>query len=239
MTDAEGGPVRAASESLNPAAMRKQYRREGLDASALAAEPMEQFAHWFAEAARDGLYEPNAMIVSTADADGAPSSRTVLLKQYDRRGFVFYTNYGSRKAADLDANPHVALVFPWHPLARQVLVTGTAAKVSRDETAAYFRTRPHGSQLGAWASAQSTPVPDRTALDTAYADLAARHPEGEEIPVPPHWGGYRVTPRTAEFWQGRENRLHDRLRYVRLGADRDDGPDGAAGSGWRVERLAP
>ncbi|MFD5025857.1 pyridoxamine 5'-phosphate oxidase [Streptomyces sp. NPDC058373] len=239
MTDAEGGPVRAASESLNPAAMRKQYRREGLDASVLAAEPMEQFAHWFAEAARDGLYEPNAMIVSTADADGAPSSRTVLLKQYDRRGFVFYTNYGSRKAADLDANPHVALVFPWHPLARQVLVTGTAAKVSRDETAAYFRTRPHGSQLGAWASAQSTPVPDRTALDTAYADLAARHPEGEEIPVPPHWGGYRVTPRTVEFWQGRENRLHDRLRYVRLGADRDDGPDGAAGSGWRVERLAP
>ncbi|MGW4377969.1 pyridoxamine 5'-phosphate oxidase [Streptomyces albidoflavus] len=229
MTDAEGGPVRAASESLNPAAMRKQYRREGLDASALAAEPMEQFAHWFAEAARDGLYEPNAMIVSTAGADGAPDSRTVLLKQYDRRGFVFYTNYASRKAIDLDANPQVALLFPWHPLARQVRVTGTAAQVPREETAAYFRTRPHGSQIGAWASDQSAVVPGRATLDRAYADLAARHPEGEEVPVPPHWGGYRVTPRTVEFWQGRENRLHDRLRYVRSGD----------GEGWRVERLAP
>lgn len=231
MTDAEGGPVRAASESLNPAAMRKQYRREGLDAGALAAGPMEQFAHWFAEAARDGLYEPNAMIVSTAGADGAPDSRTVLLKQYDRRGFVFYTNYASQKAIDLDANPQVALLFPWHPLARQVRVTGTAAKVSREETAAYFCTRPHGSQIGAWASDQSAVVPGRATLDRAYADLAARHPEGEEVPVPPHWGGYRVTPRTVEFWQGRENRLHDRLRYVRSG-------DGE-GDGWRVERLAP
>ncbi|MET7505690.1 pyridoxamine 5'-phosphate oxidase [Streptomyces albidoflavus] len=229
MTDAEGGPVRAASESLNPAAMRKQYRREGLDASALAAEPMEQFAHWFAEAARDGLYEPNAMIVSTAGADGAPDSRTVLLKQYDRRGFVFYTNYASQKGIDLDVNPQVALLFPWHPLARQVRVTGTAEKVPREETAAYFRTRPHGSRIGAWASDQSAVVPGRATLDRAYADLAARHPEGEEVPVPPHWGGYRVTPRTVEFWQGRENRLHDRLRYVRSGD----------GEGWRVERLAP
>lgn len=229
MTDAEGGPVRAASESLNPAAMRKQYRREGLDASALAAGPMEQFAHWFAEAARDGLYEPNAMIVSTAGADGAPDSRTVLLKQYDRRGFVFYTNYASQKGIDLDVNPQVALLFPWHPLARQVRVTGTAEKVPREETAAYFRTRPHGSRIGAWASDQSAVVPGRATLDRAYADLAARHPEGEEVPVPPHWGGYRVTPRTVEFWQGRENRLHDRLRYVRS----------ADGEGWRVERLAP
>lgn len=231
MTDAEGGPVRAASESLNPAAMRKQYRREGLDASALAAEPMEQFAHWFAEAARDGLYEPNAMIVSTAGADGAPDSRTVLLKQYDRRGFVFYTNHASQKGIDLDVNPQVALLFPWHPLARQVRVTGTAEKVPREETAAYFRTRPHGSRIGAWASDQSAVVPGRATLDRAYADLAARHPEGEEVPVPPHWGGYRVTPRTVEFWQGRENRLHDRLRYVRAGEG--DGED------WRVERLAP
>ncbi|WP_436738311.1 pyridoxamine 5'-phosphate oxidase [Streptomyces sp. BBFR102] len=229
MTDAEGGPARAASESLNPAAMRKQYRREGLDASALAAEPMEQFARWFADAARDGLYEPNAMIVSTAGADGTPDSRTVLLKQYDRRGFVFYTNHHSRKGAEIAENPRVALLFPWHPLARQVRVTGTAAKVPREETAAYFRTRPHGSRIGAWASEQSAVVPDRATLDRAYADLAARHPEGEDVPVPPHWGGYRVTPRTVEFWQGRENRLHDRLRYVRL-----DGDDG-----WRIERLAP
>ncbi|WP_031177750.1 pyridoxamine 5'-phosphate oxidase [Streptomyces sp. NRRL B-3253] len=229
MTDAEGGPVRAASESLNPAAMRKQYRRDGLDVSALAAEPMEQFAHWFAEAARDGLYEPNAMIVSTAGADGAPDSRTVLLKQYDRRGFVFYTNHHSRKGTQLAENPQVALLFPWHPLARQVRVTGTAAQVPREETAAYFRTRPHGSQVGAWASDQSAVVPDRATLDRAYAELAARHPEDDQVPVPPHWGGYRVTPRTVEFWQGRENRLHDRLRYVRSG----DGED------WRVERLAP
>ncbi|MFF8457240.1 pyridoxamine 5'-phosphate oxidase [Streptomyces albidoflavus] len=229
MTDAEGGPVRAASESLNPAAMRKQYRRDGLDVSALGAEPMEQFAHWFAEAARDGLYEPNAMIVSTAGADGAPDSRTVLLKQYDRRGFVFYTNHHSRKGTELAENPQVALLFPWHPLARQVRVTGTAAQVPREETAAYFRTRPHGSQVGAWASDQSAVVPDRATLDRAYAELAARHPEGDQVPVPPHWGGYRVTPRTVEFWQGRENRLHDRLRYVRSG----DGED------WCVERLAP
>ncbi|MBV7250392.1 pyridoxamine 5'-phosphate oxidase [Streptomyces albidoflavus] len=228
MTDAEGGPVRAASESLNPAAMRKQYRRDGLDVSALAAEPMEQFAHWFAEAARDGLYEPNAMIVSTAGADGAPDSRTVLLKQYDRRGFVFYTNHHSRKGTQLAENPQVALLFPWHPLARQVRVTGTAAQVPREETAAYFRTRPHGSQVGAWASDQSAVVPDRATLDRAYAELAARHSEGDQVPVPPHWGGYRVTPRTVEFWQGRENRLHDRLRYVRSG-----------GEDWRVERLAP
>ncbi|MGW9522317.1 pyridoxamine 5'-phosphate oxidase [Streptomyces diastaticus] len=238
MTDREGGPARAASASLNPAAMRKQYRREGLDERALAAGPMEQFARWFAEAARDGLYEPNAMIVSTVAADGAPDSRTVLLKQYDRRGFVFYTNYSSRKGADLDGDPRVALLFPWHPLARQVRVTGTAAKVPPEETAAYFRTRPHGSQIGAWASDQSAVVPGRDTLDRAYADVAARRPEGVEVPVPPHWGGYRVTPHTVEFWQGRENRLHDRLRYVRLG-DGDGDATGGDTPGWRVERLAP
>ncbi|WP_394438241.1 pyridoxamine 5'-phosphate oxidase [Streptomyces sp. SGAir0957] len=216
----------------DPAAMRRQYRPDdgGLLESDLAAHPMEQFTRWFKQAATPGALpaEPNAMVVSTADAGGRPSSRTVLLKSFDDDGFVFYTNYGSRKARDLAVNPHVALVFPWHPMYRQVLVTGTAARTSREETAAYFHSRPHGSQLGAWASAQSAVLADRAELDASYAALVRRYPPGAEIPVPPHWGGFRVTPTEVEFWQGRENRLHDRLRYVATG-------DGA----WRVERLSP
>ena len=191
---------------------------------------MEQFARWFRQAAADaGLVEPNAMVVSTADAAGRPSSRTVLLKQYDERGFVFFTNYGSRKGRDLAANPYVSLLFPWHPLARQVIVTGVARRTGRDETAAYFRTRPHGSQLGAWASEQSSVIalPGRT-RQPRTPSLAARYPEGEQVPVPPNWGGFRVAPETVEFWQGRENRLHDRLRYV-----------AQADGTWRVERLSP
>lgn len=217
---------------LDPAAMRKQYRADGLTEQDLASHPMDQFSRWFEDAARAALhgtlYEPNAMVVSTADAKGRPSSRTVLMKHYDTDGFVFYTNYDSRKARDLGENPHVALLFPWHPLARQVIVTGTARRTGRDETAAYFRTRPHGSQLGAWASAQSTVIASRTELDTAYAALETRYPQDEQVPVPPHWGGFRVAPETIEFWQGRANRLHDRLRYVTR-------PDGT----WRVERLSP
>ncbi|GGK72836.1 pyridoxamine 5'-phosphate oxidase [Streptomyces flaveus] len=217
---------------LDPALMRKQYRAEGLDETELADGPVEQFARWFRQAAQAALqgavYEPNAMVVSTADAEGRPSSRTVLLKQYDERGFVFYTNYESRKARDLAENAYVSLLFPWHALARQVVVSGVARRTGRDETAAYFRTRPHGSQLGAWASAQSAVVASRAELDAAYAALAARYPEGEQVPVPPNWGGFRVEPQAVEFWQGRENRLHDRLRYV-----------AAPGGGWRVERLSP
>ncbi|MEV7125375.1 pyridoxamine 5'-phosphate oxidase [Streptomyces sp. NPDC093260] len=225
MTDRAAGE----SASLDLAAMRKHYRHEGLTEADLADTPVAQFAHWFQQAAAEGhLFEPNAMIVSTADAQGRPSSRTVLLKGFDERGFVFYTNYDSRKARDLAENPYVSLLFPWHPMARQVIVQGLARRTGRDETAAYFRTRPHGSQLGAWASAQSTVVATRGALDAAYAELAGRYPEGEQVPVPPHWGGFRVAPRSVEFWQGRENRLHDRLRYVAE-------PDG----GWRVERLSP
>lgn len=209
--------------------MRKQYRAEGLAENELAATPVEQFARWFERAVTEGgVFEPNAMIVSTADAEGRPSSRTVLLKHFDEQGFVFYTNYDSRKARELAQNPYVSLLFPWHPMARQVIVTGVARRTGRDETAAYFRTRPHGSQLGAWASAQSSVITGRAELDAAYAGLAARYPEGEQVPVPPHWGGFRVAPRSVEFWQGRENRLHDRLRYVAE-------PDGS----WRVERLAP
>nr|WP_239765894.1 pyridoxamine 5'-phosphate oxidase [Streptomyces sp. CL12-4] len=222
MTDRDAVPFDLPS-------MRKQYRADGLAESELADTPVEQFARWFKQAATEGgLFEPNAMVVSTADAEGRPSSRTVLLKHFDEQGFVFYTNYDSRKARELGENPHVSLLFPWHPMARQVIVTGVARRTGRDETAAYFRTRPHGSQLGAWASVQSAVVPGRDALDSAYAELAARYPEGERVPVPPHWGGFRVAPRTVEFWQGRENRLHDRLRYV-----------AQADGSWRVERLAP
>ncbi|MBD9724999.1 pyridoxamine 5'-phosphate oxidase [Streptomyces caniscabiei] len=209
--------------------MRKQYRADGLDESELAAGPMEQFGRWFLQAAQEGaVFEPNAMVVSTADAEGHLSSRTVLMKAYDADGFVFYTNYDSRKARDLAENPYVSLLFPWHALARQVIVTGTAVRTGRDETAAYFRTRPHGSQLGAWASAQSSVISSRAELDAAYEELLARYPEGEQVPVPPHWGGFRVVPQSVEFWQGRWNRLHDRLRYV-----------AEPGGSWRVERLSP
>jgi pyridoxamine 5'-phosphate oxidase len=228
--------------------MRRQYGAAGLAADGMAAEPYEQFARWFAEAVRAAergvrgddrgsaqgsapgggvLSEPNAMVVSTADADGAPSSRTVLLKGYDQRGFVFFSNYGSRKGRDLAANPRASLLFPWHPIARQVIVDGEVSRVSAQETAAYFHSRPHGSQLGARASEQSRVVASREALEERYAEEAGRWPGGTPVPVPAYWGGYRVQAQSVEFWQGRENRLHDRLRYVR------------AGGGWSVERLAP
>ncbi|MBC9716436.1 pyridoxamine 5'-phosphate oxidase [Streptomyces sp. TRM66268-LWL] len=207
--------------------MRKQYRTDGLDEHEVAPGPMAQFDLWFAAATAAGLHEPNAMVVSTADADGRPSSRTVLLKGYDERGFVFYTNYESRKGREIGANPYVSLLFPWHPIARQVIVTGRAERVGRDETAAYFRSRPHGSQLGAWASAQSSVIGSREELEGAYEELAARYPEGGQVPVPLHWGGFLVVPEAVEFWQGRENRLHDRLRYV------DEG------GVWGVQRLSP
>ncbi|MFF4370168.1 pyridoxamine 5'-phosphate oxidase [Streptomyces sp. NPDC001594] len=207
--------------------MRQQYRSEIVEEAGLAEDPMAQFARWFQQAADSDLFEPNAMVVSTATAGGRPSSRTVLLKQFDSRGFVFFTNYGSRKAREIEENPYVSLLFPWHPIARQVIVTGRAARVGRDETAAYFRSRPHGSQLGAWASEQSRVIGSRAELDRRYAELEERYPEGEQVPVPPEWGGLRVVPDALEFWQGHENRLHDRLRYV------------LDGKKWRVERLCP
>ncbi|MFE0726737.1 pyridoxamine 5'-phosphate oxidase [Streptomyces antibioticus] len=229
MTTVTDAHAVSSGPAPDPAAMRKQYRAEGLTEADLAATPVEQFARWFREAAVEAhLFEPNAMIVSTADAEGRPGSRTVLLKQFDEHGFVFYTNYDSRKARDLAENPHVSLLFPWHPMERQVIVRGVARRTGRDETAAYFRSRPHGSQLGAWASGQSSVIAGRADLDASYAELVARYPEGEQVPVPPHWGGFRVAPESVEFWQGRENRLHDRLRYV---AEKD--------GGWRVERLSP
>lgn len=212
-------------------AMREAYHRRALDEGDLASDWLAQFSRWFADAVAAALPEPNAMIVaSVGGVDGAaqPSARTVLLKAYDARGFVFYTNYESRKGRDIAANPHVCLVFPWFPMQRQVVVSGSVTRVSRDETQAYFATRPRESQLGAWASPQSRPVANRDALRTLYQQVAARFAEVDEVPPPPHWGGLRVRPASVEFWQGRVGRLHDRLRYV----EQD-------GGGWAVQRLAP
>ena len=216
-------------EMPSPAAMRRDYTERGaLLESDLADTPTAQFAAWFAGAGAAGLPEPNAMIVATADRDGRPSARTVLLKGYDRRGFVFYTNYTSRKGTEALANPYASLVFPWFAIHRQVIVAGRVEKVSRAETEAYFATRPRGSQLGAWASPQSQVVPDRDAVEKGLAAAIERFGSDGPVPAPPHWGGLRVVPDTVEFWQGRSNRLHDRLRYRRTGSDV-----------WVVERLAP
>jgi pyridoxamine 5'-phosphate oxidase len=213
--------------TAEPAGMRRDYTERGpLLETGLAADWTGQFARWFAEAAAFGLPEPNAMIVATADREGRPSARTVLLKGYDERGFVFYTNYTSRKGTEALANPYASLVFPWFPMQRQVIVTGAVEKVSRAETEAYFATRPRGSQLGAWASPQSTVLPDRAAVDQGLTAAIERFGDGP-VPAPPHWGGLRVAPTTVEFWQGRSNRLHDRLRWRRHGDD------------WVLERLAP
>jgi pyridoxamine 5'-phosphate oxidase len=216
------------SPAPSPAGMRRDYaQHEALLETDLAADWTAQFAVWFADAAAAGLPEPNAMVVATAGRDGRPSARTVLLKEYDPRGFVFFTNYESRKGAELAANPYASLVFPWFPVQRQVLVAGAVERVSRSETEAYFASRPRGSQLGAWASPQSRVVPDRAAVEAGLSAAVERFGDGP-VPAPPHWGGFRVLPETVEFWQGRSNRLHDRLRYRRT----DD-------RGWIVERLAP
>ena len=205
--------------------MRSAYEQAGVDVGDLGPDPVVAFGRWFADAAAAGVAEPNAMVLATADAAGAPSARTVLLKGYDGRGLRFFTNRGSAKAVELAANPRAALVFPWHAVSRQVRVVGTVVEVGRDEVEAYFASRPRDAQLGAWASEQSTVVPSRAALDAALAEVAARFPA--DVPTPPGWGGYRVVPQSWEFWAGRAGRLHDRLRYRRTE------------QGWTVERLAP
>jgi len=209
------------------AAMRREYARPGLTEADLAPDWLTQFGRWLSDAGRAGLAEPNAMIVATADAAGRPSARTVLLKGIDERGLVFYTNHGSRKAREAATNPYASLVFSWHPVGRQIVVCGGVERVDRAETEAYFATRPRAAQLGAWASPQSQVVAGREALDAALAEVRRRFGD-EQIPAPPHWGGLRVVPETVEFWQGREGRLHDRLRYRRTEE-----------AGWVVERLAP
>lgn len=208
------------------AGMRRRYRSGRLLESDAPPGPHELFRAWLADAVRARLAEPNAMVLATVDADGRPAARHVLLKELDDDGFVFFTNLTSRKASDIAVNPDVSLCFPWFAMERQIVVAGTAVLVGRQEVAAYWVTRPRESQLGAWASRQSTVLESRAELERRAALLAERFPA--EVPVPDFWGGYRVVPRMVEFWQGGAGRLHDRLRYT-VTADGD----------WRLERLAP
>jgi pyridoxamine 5'-phosphate oxidase len=210
-----------------------------LDEAELAPDPIEQFGAWFSDAVAAGLPEPNAMVLATASAAAVPSARTVLLKGYGPDGFRFFTNHTSRKGRELSENPRACLVFPWHALRRQVVVTGSVAPLPADESADYFRSRPYGSRLGAWASRQSSVLASRDELEARYAALAARWPADADVPVPDFWGGYLLTPDTVEFWQGRANRLHDRLRYVRGETPGADQAEHAELAGWAVERLSP
>jgi pyridoxamine 5'-phosphate oxidase len=200
----------------------------GLPAADEGKDPIALFGEWFGSAEEAGLYLPEAMALSTATPDGFPSSRMVLLKSFDERGFAFFTNHGSRKAAELDENPRAALLFHWNVLQRQVRVEGTVGRIPLEESAAYFASRGRGSQLGAWASRQSAPLPGRGELEERMAEVKRRF-QGKEVPLPPFWGGYRLVPRAMEFWQGRADRLHDRLRFTR---------EGQAGP-WEVTRLYP
>ena len=211
------------------AALRREYAAGGLTEADLAPDPLTMFRRWFDEVSAAGVHEPNAMVVATVSADGAPSSRMVLLKGVRSDGFVFYTNTRSRKGTELAAEARCALLFPWHPLERQVRVDGVAEPLPAEDVAAYFAVRPRGSQLGAWASHQSQVVAGREELAAAYAEVEARFadvPDGE-VPVPEEWGGYVVRPQAVEFWQGRPGRMHDRLVYTR------------EGERWRTHRLAP
>jgi pyridoxamine 5'-phosphate oxidase len=212
---------------MSIAHLREEYRREQLDERDVAADPLAQFHHWFTQAREAEVHEPNAMALASADHLGNPSCRMVLLKEADERGFVFFTDYRSRKGAELEkVEARAALCFWWAPLERQVRIEGRVERVSPEESAEYFQQRPRGSRLGAWASAQSSVIPSREGLEQRHAELDAQHP-GEDVPLPPHWGGYRVVPDSYEFWQGRQSRLHDRLRYV------------PQHGGWRLERLSP
>lgn len=205
--------------------LRREYTQAGLSEADLAPDPFAQFDHWFAEAQNAGLREPNAMALATVNADGQPSLRIVLLKGAGPDGFRFFTNYESRKGRELETNPQASLCFPWHELERQVRVEGRAERLSPADNDAYFKSRPLGSQWGAWTSNQSSRVSGRAALEARLAEIEASYPD--EVPRPPFWGGYRIVPNAVEFWQGRPSRLHDRLRFVK-----ED-------SGWSVERLAP
>lgn len=210
---------------------RREYDTPGLDVGDVDRDPLVQFGRWMDDAEASSTAEPTAVVLSTVGADGRPSARTVLLKGVSGGGFVVFTNYESRKARELAANPYAALTFTWAELSRQVRVEGRVERTSDDESDAYFASRPRGSQLGAWASPQSRPIADRSELARRVSDVAVRFDGVDEIPRPPHWGGLRLVPDRIELWQGRADRLHDRLVYLR-----DD--DGRS-AGWRIERLAP
>jgi len=205
---------------------RKEYSSRGLHREDLMAEPVAQFAEWFRQATELGVHEPNAMTLATVDERGMPFQRTVLLKSFGHDGFVFFTNYGSRKAAQIAANPRVCLLFPWLILERQVIIQGRAEKISSAESLKYFLTRPRDSQIGAWVSNQSEVITSRKFLMQKLAEVRDKFAQGE-IPLPSFWGGYRVVPEAIEFWQGGPARLHDRFLYTRVGSD------------WRLQRLAP
>ena len=210
---------------MNIADLRQEYMRAGLSESQVDADPVRQFERWFEDAVKADLPLPNAMTLSTVTSAGAPSARIVLLKGVERGGFVFYTNYLSRKGRELEARAQACLLFLWSPLERQVRIDGEVTKVTARDSDAYYATRPLGARLSAWASAQSQPVSSRDVLEAAMKDASARH--GQQPARPPHWGGYRVEAREIEFWQGRSDRLHDRLVYRR------------AGGQWTLERLSP
>jgi pyridoxamine 5'-phosphate oxidase len=207
--------------------LRNEYGVHGLRRADLHSDPLQQFSAWFAAALAAEIRDANAMSLATATTDGKPSVRIVLLKGFDERGFAFFTNYDSEKGRQLEANPQAALGFYWVQLERQVRISGAVERTSREDSAAYFHSRPIGSRLGAWASKQSEVIDARQVLETRLAEMTERFEEGD-IPLPPHWGGYRVKPDKIEFWQGRPNRLHDRFRYSRR-------PDGT----WLIDRLAP
>jgi len=212
---------------MSIADIRREYARARLDEADVSHDPFVEFARWFAEAGEAAVPDYTAMTLATAAVGGTPSARIVLLKAFDERGFVFFTDYRSRKGAELEANPRAALVLYWGELDRQVRITGRVSRTSQEDSARSFSSRPLGSRLGAWASHQSLVIPGRAALEADLREVEARFGEGD-IPLPEHWGGYRVAPETIEFWQGRESRLHDRMRYSR-----------ESGGSWKVERLSP
>ena len=217
----------ATQKEIDIASLRQDYAQAALHRNDVDSDPFNQFAIWFEAAHQGGILEPNALILATVDGSGQPSTRTLLLKGVDDRGFTFFTNYASNKGRDLETNPKASATFLWLPMERQVHVLGTVEKVTAEESDAYFSVRPYMSQIGAVASQQSRPISDRGELEEKFAELREEYPEGATIPRPASWGGYRLIPHTIEFWQGRRSRLHDRLVYAKT-AD-----------GWKIDRLSP